>query len=66
MAVSLVPWLVTVRLVAFCPGERKMLTGTTDNACPLDTAVTKRAKETAENAWPAAVIRNEFHEIIKA
>jgi hypothetical protein len=42
-----------------------MLTGTTDNACPLAAEAVKRAKKTAVNAWAAAVIRNEFHEIIK-
>jgi hypothetical protein len=66
MAVSLVPWLVTVKLVAFWPGERKTLTGTTDNACPLAAEAVRRAMKTAASVWAAAVFRNEFHEIIKA
>jgi hypothetical protein len=66
MAVSLVPWLVTVRLVAFCPGERRILTGTTDNDCPLAAEAVSRVRKTAATAWAAAVSRFEFHEIIKA
>jgi hypothetical protein len=43
-----------------------MLTGTTDSACPLAAEAVRRARKTAASAWAAAVIRKEFHEIIKA
>jgi hypothetical protein len=43
-----------------------MLTGRTDNACPLTTGAARRAKNTAASALPAAVCRYEFNEIIES
>jgi hypothetical protein len=43
-----------------------MLTGRTDNACPLATGAATRAKNTAASTLPAAVCRYEFNEIIES
>jgi hypothetical protein len=61
MAVSLLPVLVTVRDADFCPGEKRMLTGTTDKDCPLAAVPAKtRSPTVATNALTAAT---SWHEL---
>ena len=67
MAVSLVPWLVTVRDAALCPGEKRTLTGSTDNACAPAAGPVRRIMTTAAaSALAAAISRHEFRKIMKA
>ena len=57
MEVSLVPWLVTAKVVALWPGDNRMLTGRTDNACALAAKPVSRTMTMAANAKVAAMRR---------
>jgi hypothetical protein len=58
--------LVTVRLVARCPGEKKMLTGRTDSDCATAAGLVRRTEKTNAYTPPTTEIRDEFREIIDA
>src|ERR1039458_631565 len=65
MEVSLFPLLVTVRLVALCPGEKKMLTGRTDSSCASAARPVRKRTNMAGIAVVSAIRRDKLRVIIE-